>query len=393
MKYKIRRFNEIMDYSDTVKMIDLAVQHNVLFGEKNEFIFVYHMASETDPLLYPEGWYQDDYYQTVEALRRSDEGISSILDELVKKGVDISILLEKEELKFDDTTCALEDFWVEPDDNLPVLSAQVEITADETALFSFPTSKEYYGYINMYVSYSCDKGLYFEYSHSDFDKDFEKAVEKREFSDEERLFFLQALLEKLNDYDLSEETEKSMENILITQKALTMCVEALKNKKSVSKNIVFESEEITVIEYRDARCTIKNNTNETIVIVFTDINASPIMLCPDKEVCLSSDKSLMLSALHNKNFYTIFEDTINACETEILYKVLRALKIEDVFLHYDNNNLIAEDSMGNKWKNEEFYKFLVDEAFVFNEDGSVLGIDNYLLSEFKILAGQYAIKV
>ena len=101
----------------------------------------------------------------------------------------------------------------------------------------------------------------------------------------------------------------------------------------------------------------------------------------------------MLSALHNKNFYTIFEDTINACETEILYKVLRALKIEDVFLHYDNNNLIAEDSMGNKWKNEEFYKFLVDEAFVFNEDGSVLGIDNYLLSEFKILAGQYAIKV
>ena len=141
MKYKIRRFNEIMDYSDTVKMIDLALQHNVLFGEKNEFIFVYHMASETDPLLYPEGWYQDGYYQTVEALRRSDEGISSILDELVKKGVDISILLEKEELKFDDTTCALEDFWVEPDDNLPVLSAQVEITADETALFSFPTSK------------------------------------------------------------------------------------------------------------------------------------------------------------------------------------------------------------------------------------------------------------
>lgn len=236
MKYKIRRFGEIMDYADTVKLIDLALQHNVLFGVKNEFIFVYHKASETDPL-YPEGWYQDDYYQTIEALRRSDEGISNILDELVEKKVNISDLLEKEKLKFCSETCYLEDFWVEPDDNLPVLSAQVGTTVGDTALFDFPANKEYYGYLNMYVSYSCDKGIYFEYSHSDFDKDFERVAEQREFSDEERLFFLQSLLEKLYYTDVTDETEKSMENILTTEKALIMCIEALKNRsKSKEEN-------------------------------------------------------------------------------------------------------------------------------------------------------------
>ena len=230
MKYKIRESNGVMEYSDTVKMVDLALRHNVLFGAKNNFIFVYHKASETEPEKFPEGWYQDDYFQTIWDLRCSKEGITIILDELVKKRVDISDLLEKEYLKFDKTTCDLEDFGVETDDNLPILFAQVGITVGDTALFDFSANKEYYGYLNMFVVYSCNKGLYFEYSHSDFDKDFERVAEQREFSDEERLFFLQALLEKLNDTDLSDVSEKSMENILTTKKALMMCVEALKNK-------------------------------------------------------------------------------------------------------------------------------------------------------------------
>ncbi|MGN0476720.1 MAG: hypothetical protein ACI4HM_05195 [Ruminococcus sp.] len=231
MKYKIRESNGVMEYSDTVKMVDLALRHNVLFGAKNNFIFVYHKASETEPEKFPEGWYQDDYFQTILDLRCSEEGITLILDELVRKRVDISDLLEKEELKFDKTTCLLVDFWLETDNILPILSAQVKITADETALFSFPASKEYYGYLNMYVAYSCDKGLRFEYSHSDFDKDFEKVAVEREFSDEERLFFLQSLLEKLYYTDVTDESEKSMENILATEKALIMCIEALKKNK------------------------------------------------------------------------------------------------------------------------------------------------------------------
>ena len=160
----------------------------------------------------------------------------------------------------------------------------------------------------------------------------------------------------------------------------------------MSKNIVFESEEITVKVVDVFRWLVINKTDETIVVVFTKENLEPVTIYPYDCVSLPLSETSIPMAFLNKDFYTIFKDTIYACEAEILYKVLRTLKIEDVFLHYDNDNLVAEDRE-NKWKNEEFYKFLVDEAFVFNEDGSVLGISNDLLSEFKILAGQYGIKV
>ena len=61
-------------------------------------------------------------------------------------------------------------------------------------------------------------------------------------------------------------------------------------------------------------------------------------------------------------------------ETEILYSVLGRLKIDDIELGYDENGLVARDG-DNEWHGAEFYHFLVDEAFVFEDDGSVLGID------------------
>ncbi|MGN0476721.1 MAG: hypothetical protein ACI4HM_05200 [Ruminococcus sp.] len=160
----------------------------------------------------------------------------------------------------------------------------------------------------------------------------------------------------------------------------------------MTEDIVFESEEITVKVVDVFRWLIINKTDETIVVVFTNVNADPITIYASDFVNLRLSETSIHMAFFDKGFYTIFKDSIYACETEILYKVLRTLKIEDVFLRYDNDNLVAEDRE-NKWKNEEFYKFLVDEAFVFNEDGSVVDINNDLLSEFKILAGQYEIKV
>lgn len=159
----------------------------------------------------------------------------------------------------------------------------------------------------------------------------------------------------------------------------------------MTEDIVFESEEIIVKVVDVFRWLIINKTDETIVVVFTKVNADPIIINPYDFVNLRLSETTKCLAFFNKEFYTIFEDSIFESEIQILYKVLRKLNIHDINLRISNNNLIAEDRE-NKWKNEEFYKFLVDEAFVFNEDGSVVGISNDLLSEFKILAGQFEIK-
>lgn len=79
-------------------------------------------------------------------------------------------------------------------------------------------------------------------------------------------------------------------------------------------------------------------------------------------------------------------------ETEILYSVLGRLKIDDIELSYDENGLVARDS-DNEWHGAEFYHFLVDEAFVFEDDGSVLGIRPDLLDDFKALSEHNGVKV
>ena len=80
-------------------------------------------------------------------------------------------------------------------------------------------------------------------------------------------------------------------------------------------------------------------------------------------------------------------------ESEIIYDVLSALKIDDVELDFDGDELIATDSMGNEWHGQEFYKFLVEEAFVFEDDGSVLGIRNELLKDFTELSEHNGVPV
>lgn len=80
-------------------------------------------------------------------------------------------------------------------------------------------------------------------------------------------------------------------------------------------------------------------------------------------------------------------------EFTTLYKVLRSLRIEDVNLEYDGKGLVATDSMNNEWHGKEFYKFLVEEAFVFQDDGSILGIRDEILSEFKIHSERYGVPV
>lgn len=69
-------------------------------------------------------------------------------------------------------------------------------------------------------------------------------------------------------------------------------------------------------------------------------------------------------------------------ETEILYDVLGYLKIDNVEFTFDENGLVASDSMDNVWHGAEFYNFLVEDAFVFEKDGSVLGIPDEVIRDF-----------
>ncbi|MGN1051520.1 MAG: hypothetical protein ACI4QE_04400, partial [Acutalibacteraceae bacterium] len=68
-------------------------------------------------------------------------------------------------------------------------------------------------------------------------------------------------------------------------------------------------------------------------------------------------------------------------ETKVLYNVLSALKIDDIDLTYEGGILVARDN-DNMWSGSEIYSFLIDEVFVFQDDGTVLGIDDTLLNEF-----------
>ena len=71
-------------------------------------------------------------------------------------------------------------------------------------------------------------------------------------------------------------------------------------------------------------------------------------------------------------------------ETQVLYDILYALKINEIDLTYEGGVLVARDN-DNMWSGNEFYSFLIDEAFVFQNDGSVLGIKDALLDDFKEL--------
>lgn len=77
-------------------------------------------------------------------------------------------------------------------------------------------------------------------------------------------------------------------------------------------------------------------------------------------------------------------------EMKILYDVFDRLKIEDIGLSFDENGIVAKDR-DNEWHGEEFYHFLADEAIVWNEDGSALGIEAETISDFKSLCEHHGV--
>ena len=78
--------------------------------------------------------------------------------------------------------------------------------------------------------------------------------------------------------------------------------------------------------------------------------------------------------------------------TEILYAVLHDLKMDDVGLDFEGEDIIAFDE-DNQWKGKEFFCFLIDECFVFEDGGKVTGIDDELLADFTALAAHNGVLV
>ena len=77
-------------------------------------------------------------------------------------------------------------------------------------------------------------------------------------------------------------------------------------------------------------------------------------------------------------------------ELDVLDSILYRLKIDDMELDYKDGTLVATDPE-NTWTGKEFYEFLVNEAFVFTDEGGVLGISDHLLADFKELSESYGV--
>lgn len=86
--YKIRRnFEGEMLYFDAKELIDLCIDHEILDGRKNKYVWVYHEADKKYPNMFPEGWYKDDYEKTIHAIMKDDNAVNLLLQELDKQSV------------------------------------------------------------------------------------------------------------------------------------------------------------------------------------------------------------------------------------------------------------------------------------------------------------------
>ena len=55
----------------------------------------------------------------------------------------------------------------------------------------------------------------------------------------------------------------------------------------------------------------------------------------------------------------------------LLEKILYTHKVYDIEVTIDHNNSLIAFDDENYWKNKEFYDFLFDELFVYNNEGNV----------------------
>lgn len=92
----------------------------------------------------------------------------------------------------------------------------------------------------------------------------------------------------------------------------------------------------------------------------------------------------------SQNNLTLDENYRENTEIRTLENILHSLKIEDIEISWDdeNNQIIAGDE-DNFWEGKEFYDFLTDEVFVY-EDGQPLRVNDWDYEQYLGFASQYA---
>ena len=72
-------------------------------------------------------------------------------------------------------------------------------------------------------------------------------------------------------------------------------------------------------------------------------------------------------------------------EVDTLCAILTALKLDDITIRYENDELVATDDE-TTWRGKEFYDFLNYDVFTYQDDGTVNGISEELYADFAELA-------
>jgi len=134
-------------------------------------------------------------------------------------------------------------------------------------------------------------------------------------------------------------------------------------------------------ELKELRASLETiNSTSSELIIDIDRHYAEVMKEREAEMAIETEAELQEPVL---SFYTHDDKQIGT-----LYDVLSALKINDVELSYDDSGTLIATDFDNKWVGKEFYSFLINEAFVYEDNGSVLGINDELYADFKALAAE-----
>ncbi len=139
-----------------------------------------------------------------------------------------------------------------------------------------------------------------------------------------------------------------------------------------------------------------NYEGQEIIIEFAENRQVTSIDCDSEEILdkFKEDASerFLASNLTNELQENKPKNQVYDREVEILDDVLARIKLDDIILNFDENGLVARDN-DNVWHGAEFYRFLVEEAFVFNKDSSIQLINGELFEDFKKLSERYGIEI
>ena len=114
-------------------------------------------------------------------------------------------------------------------------------------------------------------------------------------------------------------------------------------------------------------------------------------MTPEDEKLLAEIMSLETEWFNQR---TEEKPSVSDREIDILRDVLSEMKMDDIGLSYINQEIVARDGE-NEWRGTDFYRFLIEEAMTFDENGDLSGMamNEEVLTDFKALAEEKGVLV